>query len=144
MTDPDVPGPSDPYLREHLHWYTLNIHPTHQKKKKKDAFFNWQRPIWKSWPCTYMLLQTLKFLFTFLSFCRIVTDIPGTTDSTFGKSYWSVIMNFSFWFLFSFSIKNEKKKKNRKGDSELRNAKAKYRDPQVCVSSIQAETQTNS
>ncbi|XP_059290886.1 protein TERMINAL FLOWER 1-like [Lycium ferocissimum] len=35
MTDPDVPGPSDPFLREHLHW--------------------------------------------------IVTDIPGTTDSTFGK-----------------------------------------------------------
>ncbi|KAF3558343.1 hypothetical protein F2Q69_00016781 [Brassica cretica] len=35
MTDPDVPGPSDPYLREHLHW--------------------------------------------------IVTDIPGTTDVTFGK-----------------------------------------------------------
>nr|AZL87178.1 terminal flower1-like b [Petunia x hybrida] len=35
MTDPDVPGPSDPYLREHLH--------------------------------------------------RIVTDIPGTTDSSFGK-----------------------------------------------------------
>ena len=21
MTDPDVPGPSDPYLREHVHWY---------------------------------------------------------------------------------------------------------------------------
>ncbi|CAK9145421.1 unnamed protein product [Ilex paraguariensis] len=35
MTDPDVPGPSDPHLREHLHW--------------------------------------------------IVTDIPGTTDSSFGK-----------------------------------------------------------
>ncbi|KAK1398597.1 Terminal flower 1 [Heracleum sosnowskyi] len=34
MTDPDVPGPSDPYLKEHLHW--------------------------------------------------IVTDIPGTTNSTFG------------------------------------------------------------
>ncbi|CAN0846981.1 Protein SELF-PRUNING [Linum grandiflorum] len=34
MTDPDVPGPSDPFLREHLHW--------------------------------------------------IVTDIPGTTDATFG------------------------------------------------------------
>ncbi|XP_057246677.1 CEN-like protein 4 isoform X2 [Beta vulgaris subsp. vulgaris] len=33
LTDPDVPGPSDPYLREHLHW--------------------------------------------------IVSDIPGTTDSTF-------------------------------------------------------------
>uniref|UniRef100_A0A453K9S2 CEN-like protein 2 n=1 Tax=Aegilops tauschii subsp. strangulata TaxID=200361 RepID=A0A453K9S2_AEGTS len=36
MTDPDVPGPSDPYLREHLHW--------------------------------------------------IVTDIPGTTDASFGRS----------------------------------------------------------
>ncbi|KAG2682949.1 hypothetical protein I3843_10G008900 [Carya illinoinensis] len=35
MTDPDVPGPSDPYLREHLHW--------------------------------------------------VVTDIPGTTDATFGR-----------------------------------------------------------
>lgn len=35
MTDPDVPGPSDPYLREHLHW--------------------------------------------------IVSDIPGTTDASFGN-----------------------------------------------------------
>ncbi|KAL7127120.1 hypothetical protein ABFS83_14G233900 [Erythranthe nasuta] len=35
MTDPDAPGPSDPYLREYLHW--------------------------------------------------IITDIPGTTDSSFGK-----------------------------------------------------------
>ncbi|GLT62651.1 hypothetical protein SLE2022_124150 [Rubroshorea leprosula] len=35
MTDPDAPGPSDPYLREHLHW--------------------------------------------------IITDIPGTTDATFGR-----------------------------------------------------------
>ncbi|KAK4760562.1 hypothetical protein SAY87_005455 [Trapa incisa] len=35
MADPDVPGPSDPYLRERLHW--------------------------------------------------LVTDIPGTTDATFGK-----------------------------------------------------------
>lgn len=24
MIDPDVPGPSDPYLREHLHWYNKN------------------------------------------------------------------------------------------------------------------------
>ncbi|KAG5130385.1 hypothetical protein JHK84_036782 [Glycine max] len=24
MTDPDVPGPSDPYLREHLHWNAWN------------------------------------------------------------------------------------------------------------------------
>lgn len=23
MTDPDVPGPSDPYLKEHLHWYII-------------------------------------------------------------------------------------------------------------------------
>lgn len=26
MTDPDVPGPSDPYLREHLHWYYPSKH----------------------------------------------------------------------------------------------------------------------
>ncbi|KAE8661155.1 hypothetical protein F3Y22_tig00116938pilonHSYRG00061 [Hibiscus syriacus] len=25
MTDPDVPGPSDPYLREHLHWIVNDI-----------------------------------------------------------------------------------------------------------------------
>ncbi|KAM0068394.1 putative phosphatidylethanolamine-binding protein [Helianthus debilis subsp. tardiflorus] len=25
MTDPDVPGPSDPYLREHLHWYNYEL-----------------------------------------------------------------------------------------------------------------------
>ncbi|KAJ6869862.1 hypothetical protein NC651_034541 [Populus alba x Populus x berolinensis] len=23
MTDPDAPSPSDPYLREHLHWFVL-------------------------------------------------------------------------------------------------------------------------
>ncbi|CAN1277305.1 Protein SELF-PRUNING [Linum perenne] len=23
LTDPDVPGPSDPFLREHLHWYNV-------------------------------------------------------------------------------------------------------------------------
>lgn len=36
MTDPDVPGPSDPYLREHLHWYTLNI----PKKILKEKCFS--------------------------------------------------------------------------------------------------------
>ncbi|XP_009611986.1 CEN-like protein 1 [Nicotiana tabacum] len=25
MTDPDAPSPSDPYLREHLHWIVTNI-----------------------------------------------------------------------------------------------------------------------
>ncbi|KAL9263336.1 CEN-like protein [Drosera capensis] len=39
ITDPDVPGPSDPYLREHLHW--------------------------------------------------LVTDIPGTTDASFGREVMS-------------------------------------------------------
>ncbi|WJX17973.1 CEN-like protein 4 [Trifolium repens] len=23
MIDPDVPGPSDPYMKEHLHWYLI-------------------------------------------------------------------------------------------------------------------------
>ncbi|KAK9156723.1 hypothetical protein Scep_003297 [Stephania cephalantha] len=39
MTDPDAPGPSDPHLREHLHW--------------------------------------------------LVTDIPGTTDASFGREVMS-------------------------------------------------------
>nr|ARE72521.1 BFT2 [Actinidia chinensis var. chinensis] len=42
MTDPDAPSPSDPYLREHLHW--------------------------------------------------IVTDIPGTTDASFGREIMSYEM----------------------------------------------------
>ncbi|CAA2984844.1 CEN-like protein 4 [Olea europaea var. sylvestris] len=42
MTDPDVPGPSDPFLKEYLHW--------------------------------------------------IVTDIPGTTDSSFGREVLSYEM----------------------------------------------------
>uniref|UniRef100_A0A7N0UY45 Terminal flower 1 n=1 Tax=Kalanchoe fedtschenkoi TaxID=63787 RepID=A0A7N0UY45_KALFE len=42
MTDPDVPGPSEPFLKEHLHW--------------------------------------------------LVTDIPGTTDTTFGKEIFSYDM----------------------------------------------------
>ncbi|KAB5532444.1 hypothetical protein DKX38_019114 [Salix brachista] len=25
MTDPDAPSPSDPYLREHLHWMVIDI-----------------------------------------------------------------------------------------------------------------------
>ncbi|RID67933.1 hypothetical protein BRARA_C00133 [Brassica rapa] len=26
MIDPDVPGPSDPFLKEHLHWPSIGIH----------------------------------------------------------------------------------------------------------------------
>ncbi|KAK8359321.1 hypothetical protein V6Z12_A04G087400 [Gossypium hirsutum] len=54
MTDPDVPGPSDPYLREHLHW--------------------------------------------------IVTDIPGTTDATFGR----------FALLINYLLDNFKERYNKK------------------------------
>lgn len=31
MTDPDAPSPSDPYLREHLHWF-VSIFPHFLKK----------------------------------------------------------------------------------------------------------------
>ncbi|MFS8001293.1 putative phosphatidylethanolamine-binding protein [Helianthus anomalus] len=54
MTDPDVPGPSDPYLREHLHWYHLSI------------------------------IEYKQIMDPFLCY-RIVTDIPGTTDTSFGR-----------------------------------------------------------
>nr|AFV67441.1 centroradialis [Hordeum vulgare] len=62
MTDPDVPGPSDPYLREHLHW--------------------------------------------------IVSDIPGTTDASFGKevvSYESPKPNIGI-HRFTFVLFQQKKR----------------------------------
>lgn len=39
MTDPDVPGPSDPYLREHLHWYIqdYNLSKTSDVNYYKDS-----------------------------------------------------------------------------------------------------------
>ncbi|KAK7858951.1 cen-like protein 2 [Quercus suber] len=33
MTDPDVPGPSDPYLREHLHWFVFVLF----KQKRRQS-----------------------------------------------------------------------------------------------------------
>ncbi|XP_074558330.1 CEN-like protein 1 isoform X1 [Curcuma longa] len=62
MTDPDVPGPSDPYLREHVHW--------------------------------------------------IVTDIPGTTDASFGS---------------------------RKRGGEVREPSAEHRDPPLRLRAVPAE-----
>nr|AFV67442.1 centroradialis [Hordeum vulgare] len=62
MTDPDVPGPSDPYLREHLHW--------------------------------------------------IVSDIPGTTDASFGRevvSYESPKLNIGI-HRFTFVLFQQKKR----------------------------------
>ncbi|XAR59670.1 hypothetical protein NMG60_11015590 [Bertholletia excelsa] len=37
MTDPDVPGPSDPYLREHLHWMVTNIPGTTNSSFGKEV-----------------------------------------------------------------------------------------------------------
>nr|AFV67437.1 centroradialis [Hordeum vulgare] len=62
MTDPNVPGPSDPYLREHLHW--------------------------------------------------IVSDIPGTTDASFGRevvSYESPKPNIGI-HRFTFVLFQQKKR----------------------------------
>ncbi|XP_047308869.1 CEN-like protein 2 [Impatiens glandulifera] len=71
MTDPDVPGPSDPYLREHLHW--------------------------------------------------IVTDIPGTTDSSFGKEMVQYEMPRPIIgihrFVFVIFKQNSRQSVNRKPES---------------------------
>ncbi|KAG9137342.1 hypothetical protein Leryth_027022 [Lithospermum erythrorhizon] len=37
MTDPDVPGPSDPYLREHLHWLVTDIPGTTEVSFGKEV-----------------------------------------------------------------------------------------------------------
>lgn len=68
MTDPDAPSPSDPYLREHLHWFVSS----------STSFF-------------FFFLYTLhsrlfaEFLTSNISLIRMVTDIPGTTDASFGE-----------------------------------------------------------
>lgn len=74
-----------------------------------------------------------------------MTDIPGTTDATFGrfnifsdllkilkaeiKEEEKEVLIFSFLCVFCFGCEILKKKKNRKGIGELRDSKAKYRDP---------------
>lgn len=92
-----------------------------------------------------------------------MTDIPGTTDATFGrfnifsdqlkilkaeikeeeKRSTNLFSIYIFFFVF-FSVLNVKLKKHRKGIGELRDTKAKYRDPQVCVCFIQADSETDS
>ncbi|KAL0370182.1 UNVERIFIED_CONTAM: protein CENTRORADIALIS [Sesamum angustifolium] len=37
MTDPDVPGPSDPYLREHLHWIITDIPGTTDSSFRREV-----------------------------------------------------------------------------------------------------------
>ncbi|CAN1158856.1 CEN-like protein 1 [Linum perenne] len=58
MTDPDYPSPSDPYLREHLHW--------------------------------------------------MVTDIPGTTDASFGEHIFQCFVSSILYFEHTRSLKREK------------------------------------
>ncbi|KAK6144214.1 hypothetical protein DH2020_021034 [Rehmannia glutinosa] len=43
MTDPDAPGPSDPYLREHLHWYAL-ISPSSLFKIRRKKIVSYEMP----------------------------------------------------------------------------------------------------
>lgn len=59
MTDPDVPGPSDPYLREHLHWYTLNI-PS--KKNSLWVSLNYHKPIRNTMAMHLLLIYTNNIL----------------------------------------------------------------------------------
>lgn len=55
-----------------------------------------------------------------------------------------VLIFFQYIFFCVFCVLNVKLKKHRKGIGELRDTKAKYRDPQVCVCFIQADTETDS
>lgn len=67
MTDPDAPSPSDPYLREHLHWYVShNVYNS---------------------SIIQILILTISMMYnnvTNFMCIRMVTDIPGTTDVSFG------------------------------------------------------------
>ncbi|MCL7035760.1 hypothetical protein MKW94_011004 [Papaver nudicaule] len=56
MTDPDVPGPSDPYLREHLHWIVTDIPGT------TDATFR-REVISYEMPRPYIGIHRFVFVF---------------------------------------------------------------------------------
>ncbi|OQU81511.1 hypothetical protein SORBI_3006G068300 [Sorghum bicolor] len=55
MTDPDVPGPSDPYLREHLHWIVTDIPGT------TDASFGTELAMYES-PKPYIGIHRFVFV----------------------------------------------------------------------------------
>ena len=98
MTDPDVPGPSDPHLREHLHWYHIPL--SNKKLNKKNTkqtisiydffyFFIFYYYFFKSdfLQDIYIYIIILKYerqVTVWITCYRVVTDIPGTTDATFG------------------------------------------------------------
>lgn len=98
MIDPDVPGPSDPFLKEHLHWYVQFIYSLFSFWAHIPYalhFNNFVITLIKLF-CLGLYINCVDFLnfsyeiiasITFVEcFNRIVTNIPGTTDATFGKA----------------------------------------------------------
>ncbi|CAM0878654.1 unnamed protein product [Alopecurus aequalis] len=72
MTDPDVPGPSDPYLREHLHWIVADIPGT------TDASFGREVVSYES-PKPYIGIHRFIFVL-FKQKQRQAVSPPSTRD----------------------------------------------------------------
>ncbi|RZR77315.1 hypothetical protein BHM03_00002355 [Ensete ventricosum] len=68
MVDPDAPNPSNPTLREYLHWSTLSLSLSVGSRRKKR----------------HVAGNRAEGSLTD-GFCRLVTDIPATTNATFGR-----------------------------------------------------------
>ncbi|KAK6262289.1 hypothetical protein QUC31_008105 [Theobroma cacao] len=74
LTDPDAPSPSDPYLREHLHWFV---------SVSVSVSLNYIASIFAIQFLQYIFSPQSKLQTNISS--RMVTDIPGTTDASFGR-----------------------------------------------------------
>ncbi|KAJ8754735.1 hypothetical protein K2173_012124 [Erythroxylum novogranatense] len=73
MIDPDVPGPSDPYQREHLHWLVTNIPGT------TDATFGREVVSYES-PRPYIGIHRLVFVL-FKQRRRQIINPPSSRDN---------------------------------------------------------------
>ncbi|KAL3839803.1 hypothetical protein ACJIZ3_024394 [Penstemon smallii] len=73
MTDPDVPGPSDPYLREHLQWLVTDIPGT------TDATFGNEVVSYES-PMPNIGIHRFVFVLFKQKGRQTVTNLPTSTD----------------------------------------------------------------
>nr|GMC96331.1 CEN-like protein 1 [Ipomoea batatas] len=74
MTDPDAPGPSDPYLREHLHWIVTDIPGT------TDASFGLHFKTYPHWQRT----KSVHVSHSVLSKTVVASQTPKVLDELFG------------------------------------------------------------
>ncbi|CAI0403591.1 unnamed protein product, partial [Linum tenue] len=71
MTDPDYPSPSDPYLKEHLHWYVYNFYGL--RNDYPSLFWTWFVTFF--FPCLISVRSSLSISITCISSTCISSSI---------------------------------------------------------------------